>query len=574
MSYRGGDTGQYGLMPYWQLERKFEYTNIWEDPNQVHDFMRDTVTDFRPDPPSLASDMPRYDNHSVERLSTRHTGSRSGLDPYTPDLFLGLTEKDPRGSSGELNFNATMNPQKYARAKFINFYPDSDNSIPESVATGPEINYKIRAAYTNFGQRFKGFSTSRGNYPAARNFLGSSTSRKNQVTNPEDCMIGDICEQQVYGIKVPTYEHKSLLDPMEQTVLNINNRQMSSYLLHDENSPSEDIEGFDSPTNNLVDFDTEDATFYISNNKPIGSRITTDHEFKVSNYGLVRYKQVSDNPYINRTDTQGDSSEPVVFRDQKVSRGLAQTMLNIVNDRFTKQSYFGQTIDFNDSWLSRRHAGLINTRRGGKAENFGSPTQNMQRLLNSVGNRTIRQNNKGDERFAGGRNTNYSQNIAERMLTAVNKHFRINTDNRAMANDTEESGTHLYLDLEGMNQSLLLTTSPFKRKTKETRSYTESLDNPMYKANKNMYIAGTKPESLQGTNNDFGSSADTPHRKLASIDSNGKIFNINDTQDDMDFRESPTFSKLSGGGKFGKYTMPYLDPGDHELNPVNDMAID
>ena len=290
-----GDTGQYGLMPHSALARKFEITEMYEDPSAVESHWRDTVTDYRPDPATLASDQERYDFHSGERNALRHTGSRSGLDPYMPDQFLELTERDPRGTNPDLNLNATAIPQMYSRAKYINFYPDSDHSIQESQVTAGEMNYKIRSGFEASKKRLKIFSTSRGNYPAARNFKSFNQSRKSQTVNPEDCMVGDICEQEMYGIKTPLYEHKSPNDPI-----------------------------------------SDDATFHLSNTKPIGSRITTDHEFTVANYGLVRHKQMSDNPYLNRNSAKKDSSEPTISKKLGVCNPTLTKTVNLIEKSIKK----------------------------------------------------------------------------------------------------------------------------------------------------------------------------------------------------------------------------------------------
>lgn len=556
MPYQG-DTGQYGLMPYSSLARKFESTNINEDPNQLYDYHRNTITDYRPDNPSLESDRIRYDNHSTERMAHRHTGSRSGLDPYMPDLFLGLTERDPRGTALGPDMKLARN-HTLARGKFANFRDDSDHSIMESVVPDYEIINKIRASYQDVRDRLKIFSTAKGNYPAARNFKGAADSRRSKAVNPEDCLYNDLCEQEMYGMKQPVYDPKSLLSPLDQDGYN-------SELMYID--PHHDPE------------DHEDATIFMSNHKPIGSRVTSDHEFKVANYGLNRLRQNLDNPEHKRFSTT-DILAPVMFQDQRVSKGLALLMQNIVNERARKQSYFGGTIDFNESWDARRNNKSISgNRRGGASENYSTHSQTIQKILNSEVTknrvRTGRQNKWGDQQSAGGRNSAYSQSVAEKMVQAVNSKYRVDKDLRSTADKVEASDYRINLTLENVNKQKKIVDPDEvllqKRKTHETREFTNSKSVANY-GQRIKPITGGAENFYHGNPTQAFSQSDLwGNKKQLGKASNNGVY-IDNTLTDIDQEELGEFTRATGGGGMKKYMRPYMDEGEFSTGSMNDRS--
>jgi hypothetical protein len=92
-------------MPIEYHINKSEITEIYEDPLQLENYQQDLLKDYRPDPPTLASDAPRRNpDRSIGFLNTIHGGSRSGNIPAHPEIFLGDMTRDPRGFTDEPDF--------------------------------------------------------------------------------------------------------------------------------------------------------------------------------------------------------------------------------------------------------------------------------------------------------------------------------------------------------------------------------------------------------------------------------------------------------------------------------------
>ncbi len=77
--------GSGSLMPESFYLKKMETTCIYEDPDQLENFYRQSLKDISPDKPFFESDQPRYNNFSQDRLNLRHYGKRVETLPYLPD---------------------------------------------------------------------------------------------------------------------------------------------------------------------------------------------------------------------------------------------------------------------------------------------------------------------------------------------------------------------------------------------------------------------------------------------------------------------------------------------------------
>lgn len=152
----------YGDINPYQFSGKWERTEMFEDPHQTYNFYRDTLKDFSPEVPAQASDFARRSYENQGRLTLRHTGTRSGLDPENPDLFLGFTDRDNRGHLLEPNGDEWKRQSWHRKAMFEpQFRDDSDWSVP-SQGIHPNTMYaQIRATQPWLQSRFRNFETSR-----------------------------------------------------------------------------------------------------------------------------------------------------------------------------------------------------------------------------------------------------------------------------------------------------------------------------------------------------------------------------------------------------------------------------
>ena len=273
-------------MPYDLLLRKQEVTGIYEDPDDVENFHRSTLKDMRPLPALFESDQPRggtdtsgrsVGNNISERfLSFRDSGfqSHQNAEPYLPDgTFLdwqGL-EKDSRGVALEPNMRKHVD-QQMARSSLINYKNDDDPSIMESGVNPWDMNRNIRQGQNVFKDYYKNFDTSwdsMGSRGAVTDFSKSRIPTVNQSADMND------------PLQLPN-----------RNVMNITNS--------------------------------------LSNDTSIGFRRTTDHMFKVSQYGKTNQSSFTNEDwYKNRSSSHIDHDIMVSWQDVNVSKSTALKMIDL-----------------------------------------------------------------------------------------------------------------------------------------------------------------------------------------------------------------------------------------------------
>lgn len=307
---RGGLAGQYGGIPEDIILRKYEQTETFESPSMMDDYQRRILKDVRPDAPFFESDQPRAPIRgpdgrvrgggfqSRSRLTLRHMGKRSPYEPYLPDgTFLDhqFLEKDPRGTVGHKPDFKKYADQSKARAKFIKFYDDSHNHVPERGIHPTEMQMNIKHGFYRTKDKLKIFSTAFGNRHTGYNSI-PITGKRPQVT--ADGVIVDLNDASAVN-------RMGMTDKMS----------------------------------NLTD---------------IGWRASTDHRFKVSSYGIQRHQKAADRSgYIkNKHYAYLDHDQPTQFRGQRVSKGLAIKMAAIVRDRKNKHQLNDDDI-FSTGWSNQ-----------------------------------------------------------------------------------------------------------------------------------------------------------------------------------------------------------------------------
>jgi len=297
-------------MPYDLLLRKQEVTGIYEDPDDVENFHRSTLKDMRPLPALFESDQPRGgtdnsgkstgNNISERFLSFRDSGfqSNQNAEPYLPDgTFLdwqGL-EKDSRGVALEPNMRQHVD-QQMARASLINYKNDADPSVLESGLNPWDMNTNIRQGQAVFKDYYKNFDTS-----------WDSMGSRGAVT--------DFSES-----RIPTVSQSvDMADPVQL------------------------------PNRNVMN-----VTNSLSNDTSIGFRRTTDHMFKVSQYGKTNQSSFTNEDwYKNRANAHIDHDIMVSWQDVNVSKSTALKMIDLANQK-NKLHYSGITgINWEDSKSAR-----------------------------------------------------------------------------------------------------------------------------------------------------------------------------------------------------------------------------
>lgn len=264
---------QYGAIPYGAFKEKYEVTNLTEDPMQVEDYMRAALKDVKPDAPIWASDQP-LDTEPISnyQLEMRYEGKP---DPWAPDLFLELTERDPRGTALEPNFRRVIE-HAYERAQDLNLYPEAPENVPETIKTQEQLQVQKDAVFNEVKGRMRWFTTSKDNMMSGRNFRMA-----------EDTALRDVTDKDATMAAIMTDEANP----------NLQNPWVTN----------------------------------LSNATPIGWERTTDHEFKVAQYGHVRAGKpmdtIEERKYHQAQESRKDT---VVSADgQILTTGMAQLMKDV-----------------------------------------------------------------------------------------------------------------------------------------------------------------------------------------------------------------------------------------------------
>lgn len=280
MSGNKNTASNYGNMPVSAYLKKMESTCIYEDPNQLYDYYRESLKDIRPDRPLFESDQTRRDNKSTDRLNLRHAGAfGSTEDPFLPDgTFLdydGL-QSDVRGTALDPDMKQHRKQQE-ARGKFIKQGNDEDNSIPSAGWNPTHLLRDKTAQFYPLKNRLKIFDESFNSMSAGTGI--NQTQRKNTV----ECM----------------QETTSMAPEMQdETCYNRANK-----------------------VNDL------------SNNTSIGWRRTTDHMFQVAKYGMMRGQNTSADAVKNRSNAHIAHDVALSYRDQNVSKTLAIKMIDLAKQK-------------------------------------------------------------------------------------------------------------------------------------------------------------------------------------------------------------------------------------------------
>lgn len=279
---RGGThaSGQFGDVPQYLVNRKYERTDLVEDPYETSSYQRGMLMHMGPDPQLFEHEQTRRDNHSEEKLNVRYHGARSEFMPLHPEIFLGFTEADSRGTQTEPDMRKLYDQSRF-RGRYHRFYPDNDDSVPESGRNEQQVIADKRKGFYWVKDALKIFSTSHDGRAAGRPMGAKRGYDIDLVT--DDGQLKDLN----YG---RNHIHRG------------------------------------------------DKTTILSNYYPMGWYRTTDHEFKVAQYGVL-YKSARAADMDLRgimNETEIDGPNPIVYRDNLLPKAAVHKMKRIVQERDQK----------------------------------------------------------------------------------------------------------------------------------------------------------------------------------------------------------------------------------------------
>jgi hypothetical protein len=271
--------GSGSLMPESFYLKKMETTCIYEDPDQLEKFYRQSLKDVSPDKPFFESDQPRYNNYSQDRLNLRHYGKRVETLPYLPDgTFLDhvFLDKDPRGIALEPDMMKHRKQQE-ARGQFIKHGYDDDFSVPSTGWNPTKVVTDIKNQLYNVKDRLKIFEESKDNR--------HNGTRMAKLSNKARC--------------AQEFDERA--------------RDMRDEVCATRNYVSD-----------------------LSNSTKLGWARTTDHRFKVAKYGQVRKSaSASDQNWNkNRANARVEHDVLVSWKDQTVPKSVMLKMIDLAKRKY------------------------------------------------------------------------------------------------------------------------------------------------------------------------------------------------------------------------------------------------
>ena len=139
-----GSFDKRGSIPYTELFKKYELTDISENEDDTDQFFRESLKDTSPDVPYLESDIPPSSNRGDRMgiLNLHLTGTRGNKDwPKHPEMHLEIHGKDPRGTATDVDWSKlrdfSLKKEKWMRK---NMHPDGGRADNEGGLTQNELN--------------------------------------------------------------------------------------------------------------------------------------------------------------------------------------------------------------------------------------------------------------------------------------------------------------------------------------------------------------------------------------------------------------------------------------------------
>ena len=510
MSGYSGLSGQYGDMPYDALLRKSERTCLFESPNKMDNYMRNVLRDEGPDDPFLEAHEPRRNNHSMARINTRTYASRVETDPWLPDgTFTDwqFTQPDPRGTAVGPNMQQ-YTAQRMARGRYIKFYDDQDNSIPEERLFDGDVYRNIAQSLRLVSDRLRIFDTSK-------------DSRHNGGT-----------------MNVKLTKTGAALQTADGTILDINEASAGN-------------------RSNLTD--------ELSNKYKIGWRRTTDHKFKVSTYGKQRFNlgDSAKNTWKNRKDGSHMTQDVMMdWEGLKVPTSLVLLMSNLVSQKNIKYNTF-------DTFKGKESSDGKNRSKKLQAKDIAKilwESQQAQTLKNSVKmtNRSMAEQ-KLDPRFG---KSIVDPKIVSFMAQSNRKMKERDRDD--LRNQIEQTAKSMSLIVSDQSNRLMADRENIRDNMNLAQIDHKGKDRTSYNTIKYKTAALPSGEShLDYFNGEeyTGESADAKYRKRQK---NKKMVAASDYDADMIYADSGVFSKHIGGVSSRDHGMAKMDRERNPDDTLND----
>lgn len=198
-----------GEIPQEIIDKKYEQTIVYESPDLVNNYFRETLRDQSADPVNTFAyggkrnnggyteeeialakkqgiDLPKISSSPSVLQSTvlniRATGNRSTKQPRHSEAFLELTGADPRGHSNLPDFNKiALHNRIRAKDRELNFSNDDDYTVTESARHPAKVSSDKKMAINVAKQKLQIFNESETSWGANSGNLVKSAKTKSEV---------------------------------------------------------------------------------------------------------------------------------------------------------------------------------------------------------------------------------------------------------------------------------------------------------------------------------------------------------------------------------------------------------
>lgn len=510
-------------MPYDMLLRKQEVTCMYESPNMMDDYNRKTLKDMRPLKPLFESDQARggtdergssYGNNISRRfISFRDSGfqTEQGAEPYLPDgTFLDhqFLENDPRGVALEPDMRKHVY-QQYSRASLINFKDDTDNSVPESGINPWDMNANVRATQNYFRDYFKNFETSKDSWGTSGFGLPADDAKAEKLAG---------------GI-----EFRDPARVANRNLMNITNS--------------------------------------LSNDTSIGFRRTTDHEFKVAQYGKTNMGSFTNEDwYKNRANAHIDHDVTVSWNGLNLSKDTALKMIDLSRKKHDAFLTGLQGMQWDESKDARSTKfKLTPSDMAGMAARKSDQTQpdSANTILKSEGMNAPGRNTVNIE-IPTMAKTIITMDIADK-ISSINR--RLTTKQKDdLRNEIEQTASDSNLYLSESNKKHTEKSKDLIKlmwDTKDQREKNESRNIANYRN-----VKTTEKNNMERVEHFKFKDQKTNEQRRGRLDEKTKSKKNPDSVDN-DFGRDISSSRMTGG-MGSKYMTPFID-GDGYKNDLNDV---
>lgn len=419
-----------------RIANKYELTPLIESGDILDNFYRNTLKNFEPDKPTLASDEKRKNTDSISKLNVRQFGRRAPKEAYAPDLFLGDTSKDNRSIHNGPIMGDYQKQIWHRKDNFKkSFKNDADNSIPsEGISEGKMMKNKI-STYKGFKERYKNFDESTDSWVTGFNMKPSHVSKvENSEFDNTIADLNDVADLKSRRDYVTTLSNQALPKGWESTPdhkikIARYTKNLKSKNLNDVNftknrcnqlTDTKVIDRSDMENNLVNQLSTTIEGFKNNKKETFKVGVSKFKSSKISQFRNVnRSKEYLKNKELENTEMSDKKSSFVEEVSKKYS-----TNTNLLDVRKIISDFSGDRENYKDG-----------KNLSGK-ENFNTKSQNQKELLTDILRKSITSNNtnyldKGNNKILSNNTTrDTSDDVQQSKFIYTNSEINTNILNK------------------------------------------------------------------------------------------------------------------------------------------------